>query len=125
VSEEWKIPLEKVHCEGCHALTPSCAGSQCRIVRCLNARGFNYCFECSEYAAQSCEKHRELTERWAKDNVDLRANLRRIEAGDVDAWLRECEKHFSCPECGRPLPVAGWNVMKKCYHCAHETRVEG
>ena len=120
ISDEWKMPLEKIKCEGCHVLTPSCAGSECKIVHCLNSKGFDYCFECSEYNEHSCEKHSELEGRWAMDSVDLRANLERIKAGDIEAWLSECEKDFSCSKCGKPLPVAGWNVMKKCYHCGSD-----
>jgi len=117
VSNEWEIPVEKIRCEGCHALTPSCLGSECRIVQCLDSKVFDYCFECSEYAQKSCEKHNELSARWAADSVDLRANLERVKAGEIGAWLKECEKQFSCSSCGKPLPVLGWNVMKKCYHC--------
>jgi hypothetical protein len=120
ISEEWKMPLETIRCEGCHALTPDCAGAECRIAHCLDSKGLEYCFECPEYATNSCDRYRELAGKWAKDGVDLRANLARIKAGDIDRWLTECKKSFSCSRCGQPLPVAGWNIMKKCYHCGSD-----
>ncbi len=117
ISEKWEMPIEKIRCEGCRALTPRCAGSRCRIVKCLNAKSLEYCFECPDYEKRSCEKFEELAKRWSTDDVDLRANLKRIKVGDVEAWLAECSNRFQCPACGKPLPVSGWNVMKKCYHC--------
>ncbi|UCE28769.1 MAG: DUF3795 domain-containing protein, partial [Candidatus Bathyarchaeota archaeon] len=38
VSEAWEMPVEKIRCEGCHALTVNCAGSKCRIVKCLASK---------------------------------------------------------------------------------------
>jgi len=120
VSEAWEMASEKIRCEGCHALTVNCAGNKCRIVKCLNSKGFEYCFECPEYEEHVCEKYEGLSKRWAVDNVDLRANLERIKAGAVEDWLKECEERFRCLECGKPLPVLGWNVKKRCYHCGVE-----
>ncbi|UCE29715.1 MAG: DUF3795 domain-containing protein [Candidatus Bathyarchaeota archaeon] len=120
VSEAWEMPVEKIRCEGCHALTVNCAGSKCRIVKCLASKGFEYCSECPEYEAHACEKHEGLSKRWVVDNVDLRVNLERIKAGAVGNWLKECQERFRCTECGKPLPVLGWNVKKRCYHCGVE-----
>jgi Zn finger protein HypA/HybF involved in hydrogenase expression len=50
--------------------------------------------------------------------VDIRANLARIKAGDVDKWLKESEEKFRCSHCGKPLPTSSFR--KKCYHCGKE-----
>jgi hypothetical protein len=119
VSETLKMPLERIRCEGCHALTPNCAGNECKIVRCLDSKGFEYCFECSEYEQHLCQKHEELAKQCADCNVDVRTNLERIKAGEVEAWLKECKEKFKCPKCGKPLPILGWD-NKKCYHCSFD-----
>jgi len=116
VAEHFKIPPEKVRCEGCQVLTPSCWGYDCKIVQCLNAKGLDYCFECPEYEAESCEKFEKLAKAYLKeDNVDLRANLSVIKAGKVEEWLKKSEELFKCPFCGKPLSVSA--IKKECYHC--------
>jgi len=115
-SKEWEMPIEQIRCEGCHALTPNCAGYECKIVRCLDSKGLEYCFECIEYEQHACEKYEEGARKCAENNVDLRTNLERIKAGETKAWLEECEDKFKCPSCGNPLPVLGWDKIN-CYHC--------
>ena len=116
VASFFKCPPEKVRCEGCQALTRECWGTGCERVQCLDAKGWSFCFECPEYEKHSCEKFEEFSEGYLKeDGVDLRANLARIKAGDVEAWLEEAEKKFRCPACAKPLSNSA--VRKKCYHC--------
>ena len=116
LADVFKCPPEKVRCEGCQALTTECWGNDCKLVNCLDAKGLQFCYECSEFERHTCEKFEELSKNSLKDaGVDLRDNLARIEAGNVDEWLRECEEKFRCPRCGKPLPTSSFR--KKCYHC--------
>jgi hypothetical protein len=115
----FKCPPEKVRCEGCQTLTQECWGNDCKIVRCLNAKGLSFCYECSDFENHSCEKFEKFCEDYLKeDDVDLRANLARIKAGEVDEWLKESEQKFHCPFCSKPLPTKSFG--KKCYHCGKE-----
>jgi len=117
--DAFEYPLEKMRCKGCHALTPNCAGSECKIVKCLDSKDFEYCCECPEYEPHSCQKYENLAKQCTAYGMDLRANLNRIRTGETEAWLKESEQKFKCPCCGKPLPVFGWkkNVKKVCYHC--------
>ncbi len=115
----FKCPPEKVRCEGCQALTPECWGNNCAMVKCLDAKGLRFCYECSDYEKHACQKFEKFSEEYLKDdNVDLRANLARIKAGDSDEWLKESAEKFRCPHCGKPLPTKSFG--KKCYHCGIE-----
>jgi len=116
LAEHFKCPPEKVRCEGCQALTPECWGNDCEIVQCTTSKGFNFCYECSQFDDKSCEKYEELARRYSEDNVDVRANLERIKSGQLEAWLRESRERFKCPYCKKPLPEGS----KKCYHCRKE-----
>jgi len=107
---------KKVRCEGCQALTDECWGNDCKIVQCLKSKGFNFCYECAQFDEDSCDKYNELAQRYLEDNVDVRANLNRIRSGEVEAWLKESRKRFTCPHCGKALPEGS----KKCYHCGEE-----
>jgi len=115
----FKCPPEKVRCEGCQALTPECWGNDCEMVKCLNAKGLKFCYECPDYEKHTCQKYEKFSEEYLKDDdVDLRANLARIKAGDVEEWLKESAEKFRCPYCGKPLPTKSFG--KKCYHCGKE-----
>jgi hypothetical protein len=119
LAEFFKCPPEKVRCEGCQALTAACWGNECEMVKCLNAKGLRFCYECSDFENHTCEKFEKFSEDYLKDDhVDLRANLARIKAGDVDEWLRESEEKYRCLYCGKPLPTDSFR--KKCYHCGKE-----
>ncbi len=115
VADYFKISPEKVRCEGCQVLTPNCWGNDCKIVQCLNAKNFQFCYQCPEYNTHNCEEFEKLAQRYLNDNVDLRANLARIKAGETEAWLKEMNRRFRCPNCGKPLPVS--RINKRCYHC--------
>jgi len=115
LAEGFKCPPEKVRCEGCMALTPECWGNGCKIVQCLQSKDLEFCYQCSEYEKDSCEKFRKLAQRYAKIGVDVRVNLERIRKGETEEWLRESEKKYRCHSCGKPLPVYG--TEGKCYHC--------
>ena len=116
VADFLKCPPKKVRCEGCQALTIECWGNECRIVKCLDAKGLQFCFECADYANHTCENFEKFAQDYLKeDGVDLRANLARIKAGNRDKWLKESDKKFRCPHCGEPLPTSSFR--KNCYHC--------
>ena len=119
LADFFKCSQEKVRCEGCQALTQECWGNGCKIVRCLNGKGLRFCYECSDFENHSCEMFEKFSNRYLKeDDVDLRANLARIEADDVDAWLKESEQTYRCPYCSKPLPTKSFR--RKCYHCGKE-----
>jgi len=96
---------EEVCCEGCGALTETCWGSGCKLVLCLNERGYRYCYECPQYGADTCEKFARLAAGYREDGVDLRANLAVIQDGRVGEWLEESARRYSCPECRNPLSL--------------------
>jgi len=119
LADFFKCSPEKVCCEGCQALTQECWGIECKIVECLNAKELQFCYECTDYDKHTCEKFEKFSEEYLQDDhVDLRANLSRIKAGQVDEWLKESEEKFRCPSCGKFLPTSSFR--KKCYHCGKE-----
>ncbi len=117
-----KCPPEKVRCEGCQVLTPECWGNDCKILQCLNAKGFKFCYECLNYNEHDCENFERFSEAYLKeDGVDLRANLSRIEAGEVEDWQKKSKEKFRCPYCGKPLSFGAFR--KKCYHCGRDLHI--
>ncbi len=122
VAKFFRCPPEKVKCEGCQALTPDCWGTNCDIVNCLETKGFEFCYQCFEFSAGSCEKYERLAEGYLKeDHISIRTNLERIKAGDAEDWLIESKRKFSCPQCGKPLSTH--SRITKCYHCDAELTI--
>lgn len=100
-------------------MTPECWGNNCKILQCLNAKGFKFCYECLDYKEHDCEKFEKFSKAYLKeDGVDLRANLSRIDAGEVEDWLKESKEKFRCPYCSKPLSFSAFR--KKCYHCGKD-----
>jgi len=116
VAAYFKCPPEKVRCEGCQSLTSECWGNDCKIVQCTKDKGFSFCYECQQFEDKSCSKYNELAQRYLEDNIDARANLAKIKAGQTDEWIVQSKERFKCPHCGRPLPEG----YKNCYHCGKE-----
>lgn len=105
---------EKVKCNGCGSLTNECWGSECKIVKCVNVKGYKYCYECDEYKSDNCSKFSSLANRYAeRSNVNLKDNLTKIQNGETESWLAESKERFSCKSCGKPIAAAS----KKCCHC--------
>ena len=121
LADVFKCPPEKIRCEGCQVLTHECWGNECKMIKCLNAKGLKFCNECSDYEKHTCEIFEQFSKDYLEDDgVDLRKNLARIRAGDIDEWLKESEEKFRCSYCGKPLPTRSFG--KKCYHCNKELR---
>lgn len=117
LGEQFRCPPEKVRCEGCGALTPDCWGNDCELVRCMNEKGYVFCYECPDYDTKSCDKYEQLWRRYSEeDGVDLRRNLAVIKKGKVEEWLGECKSRFTCPHCGKPVASGA----RKCHHCNRE-----
>jgi len=122
LADFFKCPPEKVCCEGCQALTPQCWGNDCKIIRCLYTKGLQFCHECSDFKKHTCKKFEKFSKDYLEDDgVDLRANLARIKAGNIDEWLKESEEKFRCPYCGKPLPTSSFR--KRCYYCGKELSI--
>jgi len=99
----WKVPSEHARCNGCQALTPECHGSQCERAKCLNEKGYRYCFECDSYRNHSYRKYERMASYFKPMGEDPRRNLKRIEDGEADAWLKEHRNRWSCTSCGSPI----------------------
>jgi hypothetical protein len=113
MSKRFGVPREKIRCNGCSSLSeeqwPNC--QKCAFKACQKQRGVENCAQCPEY--DSCSDYRRLADFTAYRGEDIRAGLKKIEAGEGEVWLREQEKLWTCPRCDYPLT---WydNVCREC-----------
>ena len=115
-AERFNCTVEQVRCEGCGGLTPDCWGFDCKILKCLRERGYEFCCECPDYEARSCEKHERIARGYAEDGVDMRANLAMIKEGKLAEWLEAAAAQYTCKFCGGPTTEGA----AKCHHCGRE-----
>jgi len=119
LAEKHDCRPEEVGCDGCHTLGISGWshekewGTNCKILRCLNAKKLIFCYECSEY--DTCQKHAEFAKICSGLGMDLCQNLQKIRQGKAEQWLLEEDEKWRCPKCGRPI-IVSYN-FKICHWC--------
>lgn len=108
---------EDIRCEGCQtALTDGWDihdqqwGKNCEIVKCLEAKGLKFCYECSVFP--NCKRFQRIYNSELRHDENLIKNLERIKAGKVKEWLEEQEKKWVCQTCGKPI-----SDYKECHWC--------
>jgi hypothetical protein len=88
-------------------------GKNCKIVLCLESKGLDFCYQCNDYP-DNCQMFSFMYKDNLKRGENLIRNLSEIKQGKVEEWLREEERKWRCPECGKPTAMWG---LKECYHC--------
>ncbi len=108
MAEHFDCKPEQVACEGCRQLTDTCWGTDCEVLKCLNARGFGYCGECPD--VDDCDKFGDLETRYG----GLEASMARLRAVGPEPWLAERREKMTCPGCGGVLYYVDVGVCPVC-----------
>ncbi|UCE36450.1 MAG: DUF3795 domain-containing protein [Thermoplasmata archaeon] len=121
-AKEFKCSPEEVFCEGCQKLDDrgwdkeKYWGSNCKIVKCLNKKRLDFCYECNEY--DTCKKFDKFHSICLKIGINLRDNLVMIKNGNIDEWMELEIERWKCPNCGKPISVD----LKNCHWCGNKLR---
>ncbi len=114
VAEWQKVELEQIKCNGCLAPIeekwPNC--QKCYPGKCLQEKGFNFCYECDKFWDYSCEIYKNLEEFCDKRGENIRQNLIKIMA-DALKWLEEQREKWRCDSCGETY---SW-YDETCHNC--------
>jgi len=117
---ERSYPDRKVYCKGCQVVDETCwPYYHCKIRRCLDAKEFEFYYECSEFEKGGCIEWRRLADGHATIGMDLRENLLWIKSGKIEEWLEQQDKKWRCPSCGKPI-----SEEEKCHQCGARLREE-
>ncbi|HUS77979.1 MAG TPA: DUF3795 domain-containing protein [Patescibacteria group bacterium] len=115
IAEQNEVLPEEVKCKGCTGpeedLWRNCR--KCNTLTCLKEKGYEFCHECKEFDDESCELYARMTRFSGERGEDIRASMERIRAGEAEAWLREQDAAWRCPNCNDPT---SW-YDKTCRHC--------
>ena len=113
MSKRLRVPPEKIRCNGCSGpyeeQWPNC--QKCAFKDCQKRRAVDNCAQCADF--NSCADYQQLADFTAYRGEDVRVALKRIEAGEGEAWLKEQQERWTCSRCGFPLM---WydNVCRRC-----------
>lgn len=114
---------EKNRCLGCHSDSTQklhhC--SVCKIANCelLKATRDKFCYECQKFP---CVRLKQLDKRYREKyhNTSLIGNILRIKEVGLEAFLKEEEIKWKCPNCGRMLCIH----REECLMCGQITSLK-
>lgn len=99
----WEIkmgmPRDEIICKGCRSGLLNKWRSNCKFRKCIKNKGVNNCFECQLFP---CKNLVDFSKTRSHRQLGLR-NLRQLKDKDIEKWLIEQEKRWSCSSCGRKL----------------------
>ena len=100
----------KSKCIGCTPSGKSCSWIK-KFCKKLLKNEIEYCYECNDFPCKQLQKlDKKYRERYDMSMID---NLRMIKKQAMDAFLKEQEKKYKCPECGGVICIHNG----KCYSC--------
>ncbi|MFW6064875.1 MAG: DUF3795 domain-containing protein [Candidatus Natronoplasma sp.] len=120
IAERNDCQPEDINCEGCQTVLESGWeshgdwGKNCDIIKCLEAKGYRYCYECQDI--DDCEIFNDWYEYNLKKGEDLKKNLERIENGETEEWLKEKKEKWKCDSCKKPISI----TLEECHWCGSE-----
>lgn len=83
LAREMGVEPEKIACEGCQGPADACYSAGCRILACLDERGYRYCAQCAEI--NDCTKY-------AQKNVEFGGRPKiystQLKVWGEERWLR-------------------------------------
>lgn len=122
IAERAKCKPEDIQCEGCQTVLANGWdvqdqqwGKNCKIVKCLEAKGLKFCYECDIFP--NCKKFQEIYKSELRHGENLIENVELIKAGKVKEWLEEEEKKWACQSCGKPI-----SDYEECHWCGAKLR---
>lgn len=113
IAERLQRPIEELQCDGCRS-AKRCfyCREKCKMGRCAQDRGVDFCGECHEYPCEDLKAFQaEMPHR-----MELWKSQERIKEVGYEKWYTEMIDHYSCPEC-HTLNSA---YDLKCRNCGRE-----
>jgi len=121
VADEERCKPEDIRCEGCQTvLTDGWNskewGKSCRIIACLESKGLDFCYECGTFP--DCDKFHGIADYLLKRGENLIENLKEIQAGKAEEWLKKEDQKWRCRACGKPISA----YLDECHWCGAKAR---
>lgn len=113
---EWEIkmgmPAGEIYCKGCGSDLVNEWCAKCRFRKCATKQGVEFCYECKHFP---CKELVDFSKTRPHRTLGLR-NLKQLRKMNVEEWLSQQEKRWTCSQCGKKLH---W-YAEKCPDCGAE-----
>ena len=86
--------IDHVGCEGCRNTPHECWTPNCTFRECAIDRGYEYCFECSDFVCEELEEFANDGIEHHRQTVDNMIQIREI---GLDTWLNLQDEAKFCP----------------------------
>ena len=87
--------VEDLTCDGCRSARRSKYCRTCKMLKCSEEKGVDFCSECDEYP---CDHLKEFQPAMPH-RAELWKSLDRISEVGFEDWYDEMVEHYSCPNC--------------------------
>jgi hypothetical protein len=104
------VEAKDLACEGCLSEVVAIVCRECRLRACAFERGLTHCAQCDDFP---CQQIIDFNNDGLRHHSEVLNNIRRQREIGLDAWVKEQEERWRCPDCGC---VVDWYAVK-CPNC--------
>lgn len=108
-AKEWDMKPEDLKCNGCKTATVSAFCRSCKIKKCAETKGIEFCYQCPDYPCMIIKDFK--NDEHPHHSIVLH-NLSSIKENGLAKWLEEQEKRWSCSACGEKISWYEENCLK-------------
>jgi predicted RNA-binding Zn-ribbon protein involved in translation (DUF1610 family) len=96
IAAQYGKKSEEIRCEGCRSDVRFIYCQTCKLDKCAEEKGVDFCGTCHEYP---CEELK-VFQAAMPHRIELWKSQERIREVGPEKWFEEMIEHYSCPECG-------------------------
>jgi len=92
------VDVKDLACDGClssEVIAVYCR--QCVLRACAFEKGLTHCAQCSD---SPCQRITDFNNDGIRHHSEVLGNIRRQREIGIDAWIKEQEARWRCPQCG-------------------------
>lgn len=91
-----KVKVKDLTCEGCLSDVRAIMCRECNLRTCAFEKGLTYCAQCADFP---CQQIIDFNNDGFRHHSEVLDNIRRQQEIGIDAWVKEQEERWCCPNC--------------------------
>ena len=96
LAENFNVSVEEMECEGCRSDKRIGYCKNCKMDKCVSAKGIDFCGSCEDYPCEDLKQFQAVLPH----RLELWKSQERINEVGYEKWYAEMLKHYACPKCG-------------------------